>query len=232
MDAKNETANEMPDEALARAGRRSPQPLEPRTDEVFHSHLEDPLARFAALLELARENPHHREPTAMALSTVDTDGRLSSRIVLLKAADAHGLTFFTNLDSRKGKAIASHPGVALLFHWQPLEVQVRIEGDALLVADAEADAYFATRPRQSQLGAWASHQSAPLASREELLARLADLVERFADQTVPRPPGWSGYRVAPLAIEFWRNQESRLHERELYTRTSAGAPWSRTLLNP
>jgi pyridoxamine 5'-phosphate oxidase len=217
---------------LAHAGRRTPQPLDPRTEERFHAQTENPLLRFAGLLELARENPHHREPTAMALSTVDADGQPSSRIVLLKSQDARGFVFYTNLGSRKGRAIAQNPRVALLFHWQPLEVQVRIEGRAVQVPDAEADAYFATRPRRSQLGAWASDQSAPLASREELVAKFAAIEAKFAGQPVTRPPGWSGFRVEPLAMEFWRNQESRLHERELYMRGAVQEAWSRTLLNP
>ena len=217
---------------LAHAGRRTPQPLDPRTADVFHAHREDPLARFAGLLELARQNAQHSEPTAMSLATVDQDGQPSSRIVLLKALDARGFVFFTNLSSRKGRAIAANRRVALLFHWQPLEVQVRVEGPAIQVGDAEADAYFATRPRQSQLGAWASMQSEPLASRDELIARLARLTEKFSGRDVPRPEGWSGYFVEPRAIEFWRNQESRLHERELYTRAGPGDSWTKTLLNP
>ncbi len=220
-------------EALLRAGRQAPQPIDPRTEAVFHAHAADPFARFAGLLQLARENASsYLEPTAMSLATVDKDGRPSSRIVLLKEFDARGFTFFTNLSSRKGRDIAARPGVALLFHWQPLELQVRIEGDAAQVEDAEADAYFATRPRLSQLGAWASEQSEKLASREVLVERMRALTARFEGSLVPRPPGWSGYRVAPLAIEFWRNQESRLHERELYSRPGVDEPWSRSLLNP
>ena len=193
-----------PDDDLAHAGRRAPQPLEPRTGELFASHREDPFARFAALLELARENQNHREPTAMALSTVDASGRPSSRIVLLKAADARGLTFFTNLESRKGREIAANPAVALLFHWQPLEVQVRVEGEAVRVADAgKADAYFATRPRQSQLGAWASEQSAPLESREALLARMEAADRALRERTGAATAALVGLsRRDPLAIEF------------------------------
>ena len=225
--------DKLTDEALARAGRQAPHPIDPRTEAVFHAHVEDPFARFAGLLQLARENQSsHFEPTAMSLATVDANGQPSSRIVLLKEFDARGLTFFTNLGSRKGRAIAAHPGVALLFHWQPLELQVRVEGDAVQVDDAEADAYFATRPRPSQLGAWASEQSEKLASREVLIERMRELTARFERNPVPRPPGWSGYRVAPLAFEFWRNQESRLHERELYARPGVAAPWAHTLLNP
>ncbi len=221
----------MSDSELAAAGRRKPS-ADPRTAEIFHSNANDPIARFGGLLALAREEPGHTEPTAMSLATLGPDGALSSRIVLLKSFDARGFTFFTNLNSRKGRGLLAHPGCALLFHWQPLEVQVRIEGNAAQVADAEADEYFATRPRQSQLGAWASDQSAALGSREELLARMEALVRRFEGHPVPRPPHWSGFRVAPRAIEFWRNQESRLHERELYTRASGDAAWVWRLLNP
>ena len=217
---------------LTHAGRRAPEPLDPRTAEVFHANAADPLARFTGLLELARANPHTREATAMSLSTVDADGQPSSRIVLLKQLDARGFVFFTNLHSRKGRAIAANPRVALLFHWQALEVQVRIEGPAVQVPDAEADAYFAIRPRQSQLGAWASEQSEELASREELIARFTKLSEKFANGPVPRPPNWSGYFVAPRSIEFWRNQESRLHERERYSRADERTPWVHALLNP
>jgi pyridoxamine 5'-phosphate oxidase len=122
--------------------------------------------------------------------------------------------------------------VALCFWWHPLESQVRFEGPAALVADAEADAYFATRPRESQIGAWASSQSEKLASREELEARFAELEKKYRGREVPRPPHWSGYRVAPLAVEFWSSRPGRLHERELYTREKPGAPWSMVLLNP
>jgi len=168
----------------------------------------------------------------MVLSTVGEDGRPSSRVVLLKGVDEEGLVFYTNLDSRKGREALARPGVALLFWWYPLDTQVRFEGSAHRVSDEEADAYFATRPRGSQLGAWASEQSRPLDSREELEARLAELTERFEGMPVPRPPHWSGLRVRPLAIEFWKNQPNRLHERHLYKREKPGAPWSFALLNP
>jgi pyridoxamine 5'-phosphate oxidase len=193
---------------------------------------DDPLARFIALFDVAKRTPQIPEPTGMTLSTVGPDGRPSSRIVLLKAVDEEGLVFYTNLESRKGREALSGPGVALLFWWWPLETQVRFEGAVQRVADDEADAYFATRPRGSQLGAWASDQSRPLRSREELEARLAELTERFEGMPVPRPPHWSGLRVRPVAIEFWRGRPNRLHERELYTREKPGAPWSFALLNP
>ena len=216
--------------ALVSAGRAPPAPLDPRTERIFFSYLEDPISRFQALLALAQANIY--DATAMSLSTVSAEGKPSSRIVLLKAVDAQGFSFFTNLGSRKGREALGRPDVALLFSWGALEVQVRIEGRAGRVTEQEADDYFATRPRGSQLGAWASMQSAPLASRAELEQRLIDLTARFEGKPVTRPPGWSGFKVSPLAIEFWRNRESRLHDRELYTRPSATAPWSHTLLNP
>jgi pyridoxamine 5'-phosphate oxidase len=192
----------------------------------------DPIARFAELLDRARQTPAIAEPTGMTLSTVGADGRPSARIVLLKGIDADGLVFYTNTRSRKGRDIAARPDVSLTFWWPQLESQVRFEGPARPVSAAEADAYFATRVRVSQLGAWASDQSAPLPTREELENRYLELERKYDGKKVPRPPHWSGYRVAPLAVEFWRNRPGRLHERELYTRASAGAPWSITLLNP
>jgi pyridoxamine 5'-phosphate oxidase len=192
----------------------------------------DPIARFVELLERAKKTPAIAEPTGMTLSTVGPDGRPSARIVLLKGIDARGLVFYTNTRSRKGREIAAQPGVSLIFWWPQLESQVRFEGNAARVENAEADAYFATRPRLSQLGAWASDQSAPLRSREELEERFAELDRKYEGKPVPRPPHWSGYRVPPLAVEFWRNRPGRLHERDLYTRASPGAPWTMTLLNP
>jgi len=192
----------------------------------------DPIARFVELLERAKKTPAIAEPIGMTLSTVGANGRPSARVVLLKGIDAQGLVFYTNTRSRKGREIAGQPGVSLIFWWPQLESQVRFEGNAVRVADAEADAYFATRPRISQLGAWASDQSAPLRSREELEERVVELERKYEGKSVPRPPHWSGYRVAPLAVEFWRNRPGRLHERDLYTRASPGAPWTLTFLNP
>jgi len=192
----------------------------------------DPIARFVELLERAKKTPAIAEPIGMTLSTVGANGRPSARVVLLKGIDAQGLVFYTNTRSRKGREIAGQPGVSLIFWWPQLESQVRFEGNAVRVADAEADAYYATRPRISQLGAWASDQSAPLRSREELEERVAELERKYEGRSVPRPPHWSGYRVAPLAVEFWRNRPGRLHERDLYTRASPGAPWTLTFLNP
>ena len=192
----------------------------------------DPIARFTELLERARQTPAIAEPTGMTLSTVGADGRPSARIVLLKGVDAQGLVFYTNTRSRKGRELAARPDISLTFWWPQLESQVRFEGKAARVSDAEADAYFATRPRVSQLGAWASDQSAPLRARQELEDRFAELERKYEGKLIPRPAHWSGYRMAPLSIEFWRNRPGRLHERELYTRPAAGSPWTLTLLNP
>ncbi|HEX9578322.1 MAG TPA: pyridoxamine 5'-phosphate oxidase [Myxococcales bacterium] len=192
----------------------------------------DPLQKFIELLGRARKTPGIVEPTGMTLSTVGEDGRPSARLVLLKGVDEAGLVFYTNTRSRKGREIAAHPDVALSFWWPQLESQVRFEGRAARVTDAEADEYFASRPRESQLGAWASAQSEKLASRQELEQRFAELERKYEGKTVPRPPHWSGYRVAPLAVEFWWSRPGRLHLRELYTRPRAGATWTMTLLNP
>ena len=192
----------------------------------------DPIARFVELLERAKRTPAIAEPTGMTLSTVGADGRPSARIVLLKGVDPDGLVFYTNTRSRKGREIAARGDVALTFWWPQLESQVRFEGPARLVTPAEADFYFATRPRVSQLGAWASDQSAPLQTREELENRYVELERKYEGKDVPRPPHWSGYRVTPLEVEFWRNRPGRLYERELYRRASPAAPWKMTLLNP
>jgi len=193
---------------------------------------DDPIQRFIALLERAKATPQIVEPTAMTLATVNAEGRPSARVVLLKGADEDGLVFYTNLRSRKAREALARSDVALVFWWAPLESQVRFEGPAERVSDEEADAYFGTRPRGSQLGAWASDQSDTLASRTELEAKLAEVTEHFEGMPVPRPPHWSGLRVRPTAIEFWKNRPNRLHERELYTRDKQGAPWFVQLLNP
>jgi pyridoxamine 5'-phosphate oxidase len=170
------------------------------------------------------------EPDAMVLSTVDEDGQPSSRFVLLKAFDDRGFVFYTNLESRKARALRANPRAALCAYWPALGKQVRIEGDVEQVSDAEADAYFATRPRDSQIGAWASRQSTPLASRQVLDERVAAIVERFRNAPVPRPPFWSGLRVVPRVIEFWTRDAARLHTRERYDRV--GDTWTRSLLFP
>lgn len=180
----------------------------------------NPIARFRALLERAHA-AQIPEPTAMALATATAEGRPSVRMVLLKDADERGFVFYTNLESRKARELAENPWAALCFHWQPLEVQVRVEGPVQPVSPEEADAYFASRPRGSQIGAWASKQSAPLGAREELQARIDAVVGRYADAEVPRPEFWSGFRLVPEQIEFWFGQPSRLHDRERYVRDAA-----------
>jgi len=192
--------------------------------------LSEAIDRFRELLEQARETDL-REPTAMTLATADAAGRPSARTVLLKGVDERGFVFYTNRGSRKGRALRENAQGALLFFWQPLMRQVKIEGPVEGVTDAEADAYWATRPRESQLGAWASHQSEPLASREEYEARLAELREQYREQEIPRPPFWSGFRVCPDRIEFWHEREFRQHDRECYW-YDRGNGWQWTLLNP
>jgi pyridoxamine 5'-phosphate oxidase len=189
------------------------------------------VATFNDLLERARATAD-REPTAMTLATVDADGQPAARTVLLKAFDARGFVFYTNLDSRKGQHLAANPRAGLLFHWKELEdgVQVKVEGATEVVTDAEADAYFAVRPRESQIGAWASLQSQTLPDRGVFEARLAEMEARFAGGPVPRPPRWSGFRVRPVALEFWYGARFRLHERQRWTVLDGG--WQRRMLYP
>ena len=171
--------------------------------------------------------------TAMVVASADADGRPSARTVLLKAHDARGFVFYTHLDGRKGGELQANPRAALLLHWPRVRqgVQVRVEGSVSIVDDAEADAYFASRPRGSQLGAWASAQSETLDARETFERRLAEREREFEGRQVPRPPRWGGFRVAPERIEFWYGAEYRLHERQLYARGADGT-WSRRMLYP
>jgi pyridoxamine 5'-phosphate oxidase len=190
--------------------------------------VDDPIAVFLALFE--RAGRECAEPNAMVLSTVDADGRPSARYVLLKGVDAGGFVFYTNLESRKAQALAANPYAALTFYWPPLDKQVRVEGAVGRVSDADADAYFATRPRESQIGAWASKQSATLASPASLEERIRRVHDRFDGAPVPRPPFWSGFRVVARSIEFWTRDPARLHERVIFRRKNGG--WERSLLFP
>ena len=175
----------------------------------------NPIQRFAEIFAQVQKVVLP-EPTAMVLATVGAEGRPSARVVLLKGFDENGLIFYTNLESRKGRELAVNPLAALCFHWPPLEQQVRVEGRVERVSDAEANVYFASRPRGAQIGAWASRQSRALAAREELEARVKAVEEKFAGAEVPRPPFWSGFRVIPERMEFWQSCVSRLHDRAVY----------------
>jgi pyridoxamine 5'-phosphate oxidase len=192
----------------------------------------DPIERFREVYALAKKIDRSvlPDPTAMALGTVDEGGSPGVRIVLLKAYDERGFVFYTNYEGRKGRELLARPRAALCFFWPTIDVQVRIEGSVAEVADEEADAYFATRHRMSQIGAWASRQSEPLENPDALDARVSRYEREFEGKAVPRPPHWSGFRVQPERIEFWKGKPNRLHERHLYTRAENG--WKIETLYP
>jgi pyridoxamine 5'-phosphate oxidase len=192
---------------------------------------DEPLRLFAAwFAEAKRSEPGN--PEAMTLATVDTDGRPNARMVLLKGFDERGFVFYSNAESIKGHELAAAPKAALTFYWKSLQRQVRLRGSVAVVSDAEADAYFATRSRMAQIGAWASKQSAALEGRLAFEKAIAKFTAKFAIGAVPRPPFWVGYRVVPSEIEFWQERPFRLHDRVAFTRASVGAPWTKTRLYP
>ena len=192
---------------------------------------DEPFALFRDWLTEA-EKSELNDPNAMALSTVDLDGLPDVRMVLMKGFDTDGFVFYSHIASQKGQELAANPKAALLFHWKSLRRQVRIRGNVSSVTDTEADAYFATRPKQAQIGAWASKQSQPLESRFAFEQAIAKVAAKYVIGTVPRPSGWSGWRITPLRIEFWHDRPFRLHDRIEFRRDAPGQPWSKTRLYP
>ena len=190
---------------------------------------DEPFALFETWLnEATKSEPN--DPNAMALATVDPDGLPDVRMVLMKGFDTEGFVFYSHIASQKGRELAANPKAALLFHWKSLRRQVRIRGNVTPVTDAEADAYFSSRARHSQIGAWASDQSRPLPDRLALEKRVAEMGLKFGLGKVPRPPHWSGYRIVPQTLEFWRDRPFRLHERLVFER--AGEGWTTKRLFP
>ena len=191
----------------------------------------DPFALLKLWLAEAGERELN-DPEAMTLASVDAAGMPDARVVLCKQADERGLVFYGNAQSAKGRELAATPKAAALFHWKSLRRQVRVRGAVARIADGEADAYFATRPRLSRIGAWASQQSRPLESRAKLLEAVAAYTEKFGEGEIPRPAYWGGYRLTPIEIEFWQDAEFRLHDRVLFARAREGEPWRRERLYP
>jgi pyridoxamine 5'-phosphate oxidase len=192
---------------------------------------DDPLRLFAAWLKDATE-AEPRDPTAMTLATIGEDGLPNARMVLLKGADERGFVFYTNMESAKGRELERHPAAALVFHWKSSNRQVRVRGPVEKVSAEDADTYFATRPKQAQIGAWASKQSAPLESRLAFEKAIAVYAAKYAIGAVPRPPHWSGYRIVPTQIEFWQERPFRLHDRVEFRRAGLGSAWTKTRLYP
>jgi pyridoxamine 5'-phosphate oxidase len=192
---------------------------------------DEPFALFEAWLnEAIKSEPN--DPNAMALATVDPDGLPDVRMVLMKGFDTEGFVFYSHIASQKGRELAANPKAALLFHWKSLRRQVRIRGNVTPVSEAEADAYFATRPKQAQIGAWASKQSQELESRFAFEQAIAKVAAKHMIGEVPRPPGWSGWRITPSRIEFWHDRPFRLHDRIEFRRDAAGQPWSKARMYP
>jgi pyridoxamine 5'-phosphate oxidase len=194
--------------------------------------MHNPLTQFTQWFNEAKAHPAIADATAMTVATATLDGKPAARVLLLKGFDAEGFVFYGNMQSRKFRELEVNPQAALLFYWVPLYCQVRIEGTVRKVSEAEADAYFATRGRGKQIGAWASLQSQPMAARADFEQRIAEMTQRYEGKEVPRPPHWSGWRLCPTSIEFWSQGEYRLHTRDVYTRANAKDAWAHTLLYP
>jgi pyridoxamine 5'-phosphate oxidase len=210
-----------------------PAPIEPPTQlrSGDFTEADEPLRLFAAWFEEAK-NAEPSDPEAMALATVDADGLPNVRMVLLKGFDERGFVFYSNEDSQKGRELSANPKASLVFHWKSLRRQVRLRGRVEAVSVAEADAYFASRPRSSQIGAWASKQSSPLESRYAFEKAIALKAAQFAVGPVPRPPFWIGYRIMPAVMEFWHERPFRLHDRVEFRRATGEEAWTKTRLYP
>ncbi|MCP5001790.1 MAG: pyridoxamine 5'-phosphate oxidase [Hyphomicrobiales bacterium] len=192
---------------------------------------DEPFKLFAAWLRDA-ESGEPNDPTALSLATVDEDGMPNVRMVLLKGFEDGGFTIYTNFESQKGRELLASKKAAMCFHWKSLRRQIRVRGHVSVVSDADADAYYATRPRGSRIGAWASKQSRPLESRFALEKAVAEYIAKYPIGDIPRPEYWSGFRLAPLSIEFWHDRKFRLHDRIVFTRESEGDEWMKTRLYP
>lgn len=209
-------------------------PARAETDKAADESLfqgEDPFGLFARWFDEAKASEVN-DPNAMVVATADEDGLPDARMVLMKDFDEAGFVFYTNTQSDKGRQLAANPKAALLFHWKSLRRQVRVRGTVDRVSDTEADAYFASRARDSQIGAWASDQSRPMEGRFVLEKRAAEYALKFGLKPVPRPAHWTGFRVSPLRLEFWRDRPFRLHDRLVFSRSAPDAPWTRSRLFP